>query len=126
MLSVVDDYDTYPTNASFNDFPELFKRYVEKINGNNADYTQHEDMANKYVDTIASSLDEFQNTDFLNFTSDKQVFIDMAWSGLQGTDAFNKKYPVRSRDRKRFENRFSTELIGADYGGQNVIGKPCN
>jgi hypothetical protein len=62
-----------------NDFPELFKRYVEKINGNNADYTQHEDMANKYVDAIASSLEEFQNTDFLNFISDKQVFIDMAW-----------------------------------------------
>jgi hypothetical protein len=67
------------TNAPFNDFPELFKRYVEKINGNNADYTQHEDMANKYVDAIASSLEEFQNTDFLNFISDKQVFIDMAW-----------------------------------------------
>jgi hypothetical protein len=47
-------------------------------------------MANKYVDAIASSLEEFQNTDFLNFISDKQVFIDMAWSGLQGTDAFNK------------------------------------
>jgi hypothetical protein len=73
----------------FNDFPELFKRYVEKINGNNADYTQHEDMANKYVDTIASSLDEFQNTDS-KFYSDKQVFIDMAWSGLQGTDALIK------------------------------------
>jgi hypothetical protein len=126
MLSVVDDYDTYPTNAPFNDFPELFKRYVEKINGTNADYTQHEDMANKYVDAIASSLDEFQNTDFLNFISDKQVFIDMAWSGLQGTDAFNKKYPVGSGDRKRFENRFSAELIGANYGGQNVIGRPCN
>jgi hypothetical protein len=36
-------------------------------------------MANKYVDAIASSLEEFQNTDFLNFISDKQVFIDMAW-----------------------------------------------
>jgi hypothetical protein len=32
-----------PTNAPFNDFPELFKRYVEKINSN-ADYTQHEDV----------------------------------------------------------------------------------
>jgi hypothetical protein len=85
-------------------------------------------MANKYVDAIASSLEEFQNTDFdfLNFISDKQVFIDLAWSGLQGTDAFNKKYPVGSADRKRFENRFSAELIGANYGGQNVIGRPCN
>jgi hypothetical protein len=46
-------------------------------------------MANKYVDTIASSLDEFQNTDS-KFYSDKQVFIDMAWSGLQGTDALIK------------------------------------
>jgi hypothetical protein len=77
-------------------------------------------MANKYVDAIASSLEEFQNTDFLNFISDKQVFIDMAWSGLQGTDAF-KKYPVGSGDEERFENRFSAELIGADYGGQMLL-----
>jgi hypothetical protein len=70
---------------------------------------------NKYVDTIASSLDEFQNTDFLNFTSDKQVFIDMAWSGLQ---EFSIKISSKKQRQKRFENRFSTELIGADYGGK--------
>jgi hypothetical protein len=32
----------------------------------------------KYVDAIASSLEEFQKLTF-NFISDKQVFIDMAW-----------------------------------------------
>ena len=127
MLSVVDDYDTYPTNAPFNDFPDLFKLYVEKTYSSGAVVAQHEDMANRYVDAIASSLEQYQaNTGFPNFISDKQAFLDMAWSGLHGTDAFNKKYPVGSADRKRFENRFSAELIGADYGGQNVIGQPCN
>jgi hypothetical protein len=68
-----------PTNAPFNDFPELFKRYVEKLTAIMLIIHSTKIWQNKYVDTIASSLDEFQNTDFLNFISDKQVFIDMAW-----------------------------------------------
>lgn len=83
MLSVVDDYDTYPTNAPFIDFPELFKIYVSKINPlNTALAAQHEDMANKYVDAIASALEEFQTstTGIPSSLADKQVF--WIWLGV--------------------------------------------
>jgi hypothetical protein len=56
-------------------------------------------MANKYVDAIASSLEEFQNTDFLNFISDKQVFIDMAWVAYR-VPMLLIKYPVGSGDEE--------------------------
>ncbi|CAM2868704.1 hypothetical protein [Flavobacterium frigoris] len=126
MLSVVDDYDTYPTNAPFNDFTELFKLYVEKLNIDPV-VSQHEDMANRYVNAIASALEEYQKKiNFPIFISDKQVFIDLAWSGLQGTDAYNKKYPGGSTDRKRLENTIIAEQIGTSYYGTNVTGKPCN
>jgi hypothetical protein len=127
MLSVVDDYNTYPTNAPFNDFHNLFKLYVEKIYSSNAVAAQHEDMAKKYVDAIASSLEQYHvNTGLPSYTTDKQAFLDMAWSGLQGTALFIKNYPDGSIQRKRLDNRIIAEQIGADYGGQNVVGKPCN
>ena len=128
MLSVVDDYDTYPTNAPFDNFPELFKIYVSKINNvNNAVYAQHEDMANKYVEAIASALEEYQaNTGIPSSLADKQVFLDMAWSGLQETDVYNKKFPAGSADRNRINARVSAEQNGVYYQGQYAVGKPCN
>jgi hypothetical protein len=39
--------------------------------------------------------------------------------GGLGTDAFNKN--ISKAEQKRFENRFSAELIGADYGGQMLL-----
>lgn len=77
MLSVVDDYDTYPTNAPFDNFPELFKICVSKTNNeNNAIYAQHEDMANRYVEAIASAIEGYQaaNTGIPYTLADKQVF----------------------------------------------------
>jgi len=124
MLSVVDDYDTYPTNAPFDNFPELFKIYVSKINNvNNAVYAQHEDMANKYVEAIASALEEYQaNTGIPSSLADKQVFLDMAWLGLRGTDVYDKKFTTDGVDDKRIKARIEAE----QSNGNTAIGKPCN
>jgi hypothetical protein len=124
MLSVIEDYNTYPNNAPFANFPELFNIYVSKINNvTNAVYAQHEDMANKYVDAIASALEEYQaNTGIPSSLADKQIFLDMAWSGLRGTDVYNKKFPAGGVDDSRIIAR-----IGAEQSnGNTAIGKPCN
>ncbi|CAH0337316.1 hypothetical protein FVB9288_03071 [Flavobacterium sp. CECT 9288] len=126
MLSIVDDYKIYPTNAPFNGFPELFKLYVQKTGSGNTLAAQHEDMANKYVDAIASALEKYHlgNTSRPVSLADKQVFADLAWSGLDGTEIFNKKYPIGSEERKRITNRLVAETIGV-YSS-DAIGKPCN
>ena len=129
MLSVIDDYNSYPTNAPFTDFPELFKIYVSKINFvNNANLAQHEDMANKYVGAIASALEEYQDSTTMipSSLADKQVFLDMAWSGLQGTDVYNIKFPAGSADNTRITARIAAETNGVYSQGQYAVGKPCN
>jgi len=129
MLSVVDDYNTYPTNAPFTDFPELFKIYVSKINHvSTALAAQHEDMANKYVDAIASALEEYQTstTGIPSSLADKQVFLDLAWSGLQGTAVYNKKSQEGIIDETRITARVSAEQTGSYRQGQYPVGAPCN
>lgn len=129
MLSVVDDYNTYPTNAPFTDFPELFKIYVSKINHvSTALAAQHEDMANKYVDAIASALEEYQTstTGIPSSLADKQVFLDLAWSGLQGTAVYNKKSQEGIIDDTRITARVSAEQTGSYRQGQYPVGAPCN
>ncbi|WP_290868225.1 hypothetical protein [Flavobacterium sp.] len=129
MLSVVDDYNTYPTNAPFTDFPELFNIYVNKTNSTtNSNYAQHEDMANKYVNAIASALEQYQlnDTGIPSSVSDKQVFLDMAWSGLQGTDVYNKKCQEGIIDNTRITARIGAEINGVYSQGQYAVGKQCN
>ena len=129
MLSIVDDYNTYPTNAPFTDFPELFKIYVSKINNvDNAEIAQHEDMANKYIDAMASALEEYQTstTGIPSSLADKQVFLDMAWSGLQGTAVYNKKSQEGIIDDTRITARIGAELNGVYSQGQYAVGQPCN
>ena len=129
MLSVVDDYNTYPTNAPFTNFPELFKIYVSKINNvQDADLAQHEDMADKYVNAIASALEEYQTstTGIPSTLADKQVFLDLAWSGLQGTDIYNKKSQEGIIDNTRITARIGAEQNGVYSQGQYAVGKQCN
>lgn len=129
MLSVVDDYNTYPTNSPFTNFPELFNIYVNKTNSTtNSNFAQHEDMANKYVNAIASAIEEYQTSTTMipSSLADKQVFLDMAWSGLQNTDVFDKKFPVGSAERSRILARIAAEINGVYSQGQYAVGKPCN
>ena len=125
MLSVVDDYRIYPTTAPFEGFPELFKIYVQKNGSGNTVAAQHEDMANKYVDAIASALEKYHIDSASGPVSlaDKQVFADLAWSGLDGTEIFNKKFPEGSPERTRLINRLVSETIGK-YSS-DAIGRSC-
>lgn len=101
---------------------------MSKINKvSNATLAQHEDMANKYVDAIASALEDYQtNTGIPSSLADKQVFLDMAWSGLRDTEVYKKKFPKGSTVDNRIFNRIAAEQNGVYYQGQYAIGKPCN
>lgn len=97
---------------------------MSKINNvKNADIAQHEDMANRYVEAIASAIEGYQaNTGIPYSLADKQVFLDLAWFGLRGTDVYDKKFPTDGVDDKRIMAR-----IGAEQSNGNIaIGKPCN
>jgi hypothetical protein len=127
FLSIVDDYNyNYPTNAPMADFPELFEAYVKKTYPNPSD-AQHKEMADKYVDAMASALQEYD----ANYTVPYQVYKDLAWGGLRDAPVFNATFPPGSAERIRITNRYNAESTGHSVGdgtpnAQTPVGKPCN
>jgi len=79
FFSIVDDYNYTPSNTIAS-FPELFEAYVLKNNPTSQDRqdAQHLAMANKYVDAMASALQEYD----ANYTVPYQVYQDLAWGSL--------------------------------------------
>ena len=89
--------------------------------------SHHEEMANTYVNIIASALQEFQTgVEVPNGFQPHQTYIDLAWNGLLQTQIFNVAFPIGSAERARITNKCISEQIGQDYQGQSVIGNPCN
>jgi hypothetical protein len=89
--------------------------------------SQHKAMANKYVDAMASALQEYD----ANFTVPYQVHKDLAWGGLMDVPIFNATYPPGSADNIRIKNRFGCESTGraVEMGTPNEqvpVGKKCN
>jgi hypothetical protein len=130
FLSIVDDYNNnYPTNAPMADFPSLFEAYVKKTypNSNSTRDAQHKAMADKYVDAMASALQEFD----ANYTVPYQVYKDLAWGGLSGAPIFDETFKPGSEESIRIINRFKCESLGraVEMGTPNQqtpVGKKCN
>lgn len=132
FMSIKDDYSstTPPNPAVFNDFPTLFKGYVEKKYPNMYD-AHHIEMANQYIDAIAVTLREYNRYADPNGTVPYQVYTDLAWGGLKGTPVFEEKFPLGTPERLRIDNRYATEQSGNPVGYssgqlQSAVGKPCN
>ncbi|HEY1195916.1 MAG TPA: hypothetical protein VGE71_17255 [Flavobacterium sp.] len=132
FMSLNDDYTstTPPNPGVFEDYPTLFKGYVQKKYPNMYD-AHHIEMANQYIDAIAVTLQEYNKYADPEGTIPYQVYTDLAWGGLQGTPVFEEKFPPGSPERLRIENRYSAEQSGNAVGYssgqlQEVIGKPCN
>ena len=113
------------------DFPTIYDAYVQQQitkNPNILPETHHELIAEKDVYAIASTIEQFHTGVFTKFP--RQVYLDMAWGGLVGTEIFNKNYPNDSnhknfKDRERIFARINTEKIGSQYGINFPIGTPC-
>lgn len=128
FLSIVDDYNNNPSTA-LPSFPELFEAYVLKEYPNSTDKqdAQHKVMADRYVDAMASALQEYD----ANYLIDYQVYKDLAWGGLKDAPIFDKTFPPASTEGNRIKNRYGCESIGraVELGTPNEqkpVGKPCN
>ena len=85
----------------------------------------HELIADKYVNAIASAIEQFHLGDTFHSGYPRQVYLDMAWGGLQGTYIFNKTYPQGSAGRDKILARINTERKGSPYQGYTPLGTPC-
>ena len=130
LISLLEENKTYGTLGIY-DFPTIYDAYVQQQitkNPNILPEAHHELIAEKYLFVIASTIEEFHTGTYTDFP--RQVYLDMAWGGLVGTDIFNKNYPNDSnhknfQNRERIFARINTEKIGSQYGINTPIGTPC-
>ena len=128
FLSIVDYYNSTPTTlfSLQTSFPDLFEAYVKKNYPNPSD-AQHKEMAEKYVEAMAMTLQQYDANDKINY----QVYKDLAWGSLSKAPIFSKTFLPGSDEYKRILNRYNAEAVGraVDQGTpdeQAPVGKPCN
>lgn len=96
-------------------------------NSNDKADAQHKEMADKYVDAMASALLEYD----AGYIVPYQVYKDLAWGSLMDTPIFNKTYPPGNAETIRIINRYKAESSGhavaqGTPNEQIPVGKPCN
>ncbi|WP_116787210.1 hypothetical protein [Flavobacterium psychrotrophum] len=129
FMSIFDDYHNgVPQNSSaYNDFPTLFQKFVDKTYPGSSIQAHHEEMANQYVNVMASALQEYQTgTPVTEGAAPQQIYTDLAWGSLQEAPIFNTLYPNENNNRSRIIARYNSELIGYPTQGASPVGNTCN
>ena len=128
FLSIVDNYNYTPSTTLLT-FPDLFEIFVKKDHPDSKDKkdAQHKTMADRYVNAMASALQEYDNNSNVPY----QVYKDLAWGSLKDAPIFNATFPPGSADNIRILNRYSCESAGRPVvagtpNEQKPVGKPCN
>jgi hypothetical protein len=125
FFSLVDDYTATNDPAIFNDFQKLFQKFVDKqYPGSNED-AHHDTMANKYVNAIATTLQEYNKIDDPGNSIPYQVYEDLAWGGLQEAPVFKTKFPEGSAEYNRIKGRYNGESVNSTINGEKAVGKSC-
>jgi len=126
FLSYADDL-LQTGEDTLEDFPMLWDWYVENIRGGNANSVHHEVLADLYVDALARALQEYDTGNPVpNDETPEEVYSDLAWGGLTGTDIFDQMHPPMSDSRERIEDRIFAEAFNVTSGEQMPQGTPCN
>jgi hypothetical protein len=127
FLSIIDQQKS-TGNSSLSDFPTLFEAYVRSTNpgspSNDMADAHHAEIANRYVDIMASALQEFNTGTPVASGAAQQMYKDLAWGSLQGTPIYNAK--LSAADKDRIAQRKTVEARNKSRGNQNPQGKPCN
>lgn len=135
FLSLIDDCTQTSNCTLLQNFPDLWNFYV--ANQNNGVYTngisQHNQLAQSYVNALGASLQEFITSIPLSANqTPEQVYLDIAWYGLEGTIPYNALPQVdKDRAKFRFENVELLNQSAVNLNGQTIVPKgtrtsPCN
>lgn len=97
------------------DYPVLFQKFMETKLWN---ANHHEEIAQSIMKSFGEALESYGISK--GYKLDKQFYQDMAWGGLENTDAF-KKLPIT--DQRRISSTIGIELTGEDYLGNKKTPK---
>jgi hypothetical protein len=73
-------------------------------------YAQHEIIANKFVNIIASTVQEFHTGESIN-SGYYAGLLDLAWAGLVGTSIYKRNYPNDQNHIMLLEEELRIELL---------------
>ncbi len=127
FLSLVDDLD-YGETSNLNTFSILWDYYVNHFNGGVGDIAQHNQMAESYVNAMASALQEYQTGIQVSSSQQpQQIYKDLAWGGLGNTPPFNA-LTDSEKDRIIAVNNAECHNTQQNANGNNYfpISRPCN
>jgi hypothetical protein len=134
LISLLEENKTTGATGIY-DFPTVYDAYNKQKIAKDKNNTllpdaHHELIANNYVNAIASTIQEFHTGQVISSGFPYQIYMDMAWGGLNGTEIFNKNYPndpnhKNYKDRERILARINVERFGSQYGIYSPIGTPC-
>lgn len=88
-------------------------------------------MADLYVGSIASALQEYNKYADPQGLIPYQVYEDLAWGGLMDAPIFEETFPPGTDNYIRIKNRYRCESSGHSVeegtsNEQKLAGKPCN
>ncbi len=90
-------------------YPQMVADWGVKQNWNNL---HHEEISRSLVKSIGEALEVYGISQGYNLS--KEFYQDMAWGGLQDTDAFKA---LSTTEQKRISDTLATELTGEDLNG---------
>ncbi|MRX37939.1 hypothetical protein GJU43_01500 [Flavobacterium sp. LC2016-23] len=93
------------------DYPVMFQEWIADSN-KGLNNPQHEEISRSFVKSFGDAFEVYLITKGYNL--DKQFYQDMAWGGLEETDAFKN---LSEADRKRISNVIQVELHGTNMNG---------
>ncbi|MCC9018163.1 hypothetical protein [Flavobacterium lipolyticum] len=132
LISLLNENKTLGASIIY-DFPTIYEAYVQQEIGKNPKALpdeHHELIAKKYINAVASTIQEFHTGQPVTSGFPRQMYLDMAWGGLDKTKIFDATYPndpnhKNYKDRERILNRIITEKKGELYGCTSPVGTPC-
>lgn len=123
FFSLFDDKVNSNMPKALDNFDLLYQRYVTKTYVGTDD-AQHAQIWKSFIDTMSSSLQEY-NTG-IPTNSPSQFYKDIIMGTLMTTNAFGTNYPSGSTDYKRILNTYLSEKNnGSNDPAYAPKGKPC-
>jgi hypothetical protein len=123
FFSLYDDKVNSGITNALDDFDLLYNNYVTK-NYVGADDAQHAQIWKSFINTMASSLQEYNTGSVTDAPT--QFYQDIILGTLSRTQIFKDKYPEGTPEFRRIMDNYRTEISnGKTIPNSTPKGSPC-
>ncbi|WP_167343416.1 hypothetical protein [Flavobacterium chungangense] len=122
-------YDDWKNNGNihaYDEYPPLKAFYIDGTYSSPYSKDAHHDaIASSFINLMAATIQEYNTNMPVAVGAADQFYIDMAWSSLQGTPAYNNSN-LTEEAKDRIGSQRAVETYNKPRGIYPVVGTPCN